>query len=444
MKKIAWSVALVAAVVGCKQRVDHQSSSEVLSETPLNSTPIDLTSYKAAGPLLQTEVNAIRLYSQEVKIPALGNKNWYTAINTALRDDDRSTISSQAANILNVVSGANKLRNGPCTARRFVDLPFSVASAIDEVGETYTDKAFASSTRLTAPPPAFAKRGEVMIIESQNCPMIESYSSIPSEREVLFPPGTDFEVTRDSNVVAIGGRNYTAYYLKETRTATKAKVIAVDVAGAKDDADATFDASKFVGRTYTGRDGRGKRRSVTFTTEGTASYTGAAGKLTSATWSLTGNQIELVTPSASLWYQVSTQDKICFQGESQNADVTSSCLVFDDGASAGNGDGAAPAAGGVAEPADASITFRDFFDQQFDEEGTNRLHLKFLTNKEMWYYTNGQAKWNTSTWAFYDSPARISAVIGKVTFWFHVVDRSKICKTGTSYPGNLQKCYVKK
>lgn len=448
MKKNVWLLLLLVSALGCKAR-SEKNDSQILEDTVLGTYPVDLTTYSTGGAFNTTEVAAIRLYTQEGKIPALGG-NFYTVVNKALRDNDQSVLRSQAANIMNIASGANKLRSGACTTRRFVDLPYSVSVKLSTAGERYVDKAFFSSTLLANPPAAFANRPEVIITESPQCPVIESYSLIPGEREVLFPPGTEFEVTRSSQVVRVGQRNYSAYYLKEAKSGQKVQALNVGLGNQKadeDNANEQYDASKFQSRTYTGRDKTGKKRSVTFTNSSSATYTGAAGTPTSASWSITGNKIELVTSNTNshLWYRISTEDKICFIGESQSGAATASCLVFDEDGDGEAGNVKLPDPVDVAQQgleAAVGVTFKDFFDTNFAGAG---LHLNFQKNKVARYYQDGQPVWSNATWLFYDNPARIQLTYpNNSVWWLHVVDANKICFAGTpNYTGKKGGCYTK-
>ena len=442
------TLLLLLAALGCKTR-SEKSGSQILEETVLGTYPVDLTTYKTAGVFNTTELAAIRLYTQEGAVPALGG-NFYTVVNKALRDNDQSVLRSQAANIMSIASGSNKLRTGPCTTRRFVDLPYSVSSKLATAGVRYVEKAFFSSTLLASPPGAFGARPDVIITESPSCPVIESYSLLPAEREVLFPPGTEFEVTQNSRSIRIGQRNYTAYYLKESKSGQKVQALNVGIGNQKaddDNANQQYDASKFQYRTYTGRDKAGKKRSVTFSTVSRAAYTGAAGTPTAATWSITGNKIELVTGNTNshLWYQIATEDKICFIGETQTGAATASCLVYDE-----DGDGETGNAGGDVlqgqqkQPtlaAAVGVTFKDFFGLTF---GDGALQLNFQKDKVLKYRNVGVNAWSAGTWQFHDTPARIQITYpGGVVWWMHVLDTNGICLAGSpDYTGISTGCYT--
>ncbi len=442
------------AVTSCKTPKSSSDSSGVLEVTDLGGGGVvDLTQFRNPGGLGSAEVQAIHLYTQDDTVPAIGGK-YYAVINKALRDGDSGTLQSLADIVKNVASATNKLRNGPCTTRRYVDLPYSVVQKMQHVGQRYVEKSFYSSTRNTAPPQGFGAKTDVIVATSSNCPMVEQYSVIPSEKEVLFPPGTEFSVTRESLVEIKGGTYFNTFFVEEIPPGQGVHAQPINVglgnfANHNDNTPAvnegpTIPYSKFVDRTYSGTGTDGKQRSVHFLANKAAKYVGASGVSQPATWAGDGYRITLNTGGGASVYKISDEEKICYLPAGQ-AKPTESCLIYDKDDD-GNGDPNANAGGNATPPpaidpvtpppvANGGVTFKDLIGSTYTQSDSGRA-IKFEANRGG-SFDRGNNQLVTIKWSFYDQPARVKIESGGKMFWYRVDSADKVCPAGdTVYNAN--------
>jgi hypothetical protein len=128
------------------------------------------------------ELVAIRLYTSSA----------YRKVNQALRTRDPATLPAMESIIKAASSGLNKLPASPCTAKRGTGLPDNVLKALEKDTQ-FIECAFLSTTYGDIPG-AF-KKDITFEIESDSCARIDWMSEFPNEKEVLFPPGSEFFVT---------------------------------------------------------------------------------------------------------------------------------------------------------------------------------------------------------------------------------------------------------
>jgi hypothetical protein len=170
------------------------SASHVQEQTTISGKKWDLTTYKNPGPQYVT---------QEEGEAAL----WYTdegsdVINPALRKGKASIIKRHDYIILNLASLVNKERSGrgkKCTFYRFIDGDPVLLDQMKTRGQVYVERGFFSATLDRHPDDegVFSNKEYVITGTSSRCADISGYSSHQGENEVLFPPGTEFVVTKD-------------------------------------------------------------------------------------------------------------------------------------------------------------------------------------------------------------------------------------------------------
>ena len=193
-KRLAWLLLFTMAAAGCKPR--RVPLAETKDTTAIDGEYVDLTAYKANGESLSTrEVDALKKYSSE---DATSNgEKYYVRLNKALRKFIKADVDQYEGIIKNVSSGINKLRNGSCNFYRYIDADQNLANQMMRTGQTYIERGFFSTTKNNRAPKGFENKLHVIVGTSAQCADISNYSRIPSEREVLFPPGSEFKVTKD-------------------------------------------------------------------------------------------------------------------------------------------------------------------------------------------------------------------------------------------------------
>ncbi|MBC7658495.1 MAG: hypothetical protein H7249_02175 [Chitinophagaceae bacterium] len=145
------------------------------------------------GSLTKEEAVALRLYTSSA----------YSAINTRLRSNRVSQIKDIVNIIKAAASGLNKIPSESCVARRGLDLPAAIVEKIIKV-KRFEELAFMSTTKENSVPAGF-KNNLTFVITSKNCHDISFLSEHANEKEVLFPPGSDFIVTK-SFIKKVGGK----------------------------------------------------------------------------------------------------------------------------------------------------------------------------------------------------------------------------------------------
>ncbi len=143
---------------------------------------------------------ALRGYTDDVINPATGLRD-YQAMNQALRGGDPAQLAQYDAYIRSATSALNQLPPNPGTVFRGANLPPDVLDNY-RVGETVTERAFTS----TSSDPAQSFPGTQFVINSTSGRNVAGASAIPSESEILFRPGTQFEVLRVDVDAATGVR----------------------------------------------------------------------------------------------------------------------------------------------------------------------------------------------------------------------------------------------
>lgn len=143
---------------------------------------------------------ALRGYTDDVVNPATGLRD-YQAMNQALRGGDPAQLAQYDAYIRSATSALNQLPPNPGTVFRGANLPPDVLANY-RVGETVTERAFTS----TSSDPAQSFPGTQFVINSTSGRNVAGASAIPSESEILFRPGTQFEVLRVDVDAATGVR----------------------------------------------------------------------------------------------------------------------------------------------------------------------------------------------------------------------------------------------
>lgn len=174
--------------VGCGASRDNNSSS-LQGKTLINGKSVDLTTYKNAGTYVTYEESeAIWDYTRED----------YIHINPALRK--ASDIKKYSRKILNIASAINKLRGKKCKFYRYINDTPGLSNQMSKRGQVFLERGFFSASHqeyMDADDGLFDSRDIKIIGTSSRCASIGGHSSYPGENEVLFPPGTEFEVTKN-------------------------------------------------------------------------------------------------------------------------------------------------------------------------------------------------------------------------------------------------------
>lgn len=160
--------------------VDY-SALEALVPTLLEGASSDVRDLHARGGLNSHEVVGIYFYTTAA----------YEWLNKPLRANDSAALAKWDATIKVASSGLNKLPGFSCSVKRGTGLPPEVLDQLVE-GASFREKAFMSTT-LGRIPKAFVKPVEFKI-NSDHCKAISWASQYPNEKEVLFPPGSEFGV----------------------------------------------------------------------------------------------------------------------------------------------------------------------------------------------------------------------------------------------------------
>lgn len=185
-------------LAACSQ--SHSSSSIASARTEIAGRSWDLTTYKNPGKeVTAAEANAAFAYT---------GVDAYE-INDALRKGNSSVINRYATTIKNLASLINKSRSGKCKFYRFIDGDPNLLKQMKQAGQIFVDQGFISTTLERYPDDDghFSSKEYVITGTSTRCADISRYSQYEGEHEVLFPPGTEFVVTKN-----MSGKNI---YLRE-------------------------------------------------------------------------------------------------------------------------------------------------------------------------------------------------------------------------------------
>ena len=148
------------------------------------------------------------VYYPELYAIYLYTRSTYSKVNSDLRklppspaDAKTGQIIEQDANKANasmpnvvqlIASGINKMPKHACSAQRGTTLPSDIAKNIEDE-RYYTERAFVSTSEGGD---SFGGQHKY-VVNSESCPKsISGISNYENEKEILFPPGSEFEVTR--------------------------------------------------------------------------------------------------------------------------------------------------------------------------------------------------------------------------------------------------------
>lgn len=191
MKRQSALGALIAAslLIACGQ---NKSSSSTTSnvQTEITGKKWNLTTFKNPGKAVTpAEAEAAFTYTSEEAY----------AINDALRKGKASAIKRYATTILNLASLVNKSRGGKCTFYRFIDGNPKLLEQMKNAGQIFVEKGFFSTTLDRYPDDEghFSNKKYIITGTSSRCADVSDYSRYQGENEVLFPPGTEFVVTKN-------------------------------------------------------------------------------------------------------------------------------------------------------------------------------------------------------------------------------------------------------
>lgn len=239
MKKKFLLSGMVFALLANSCRSRHSSDVKALTNLNQGEELLDLTNYKILDPkladrmgaaldketgyktselestlraLLNAKTEAVNfpreIYYPEFVAIHLYTRSTYSQVNRDLRALPQAPLTAKAGQIVEqdasktiakmpsvvqlIASGINKMPRHACTANRGTDLPSKVAKRIEDE-RYYTEKAFVS----TSDGDKGFNGTHKYVINSESCPKsISGISDFPNEKEVLFPPGSEFEVTR--------------------------------------------------------------------------------------------------------------------------------------------------------------------------------------------------------------------------------------------------------
>lgn len=141
-------------------------------------------------PKVQNLLTEKKLDMRELAAVNVYTSNFYTKINHPLRTKDPVALKKFEAIIKVAASGLNKIPAISCRAKRGTNLPLDVIETITP-SKKFVESAFMSTTVGTP----FSGSVE-FTVTSDNCKDVSWLSQYPNEREVLFPPGSEFVVTK--------------------------------------------------------------------------------------------------------------------------------------------------------------------------------------------------------------------------------------------------------
>ena len=184
----------IDSLTSCKARKNKGSNLE--ETTKINGEDIDLTRFTSGPNQLSTE--EIEAYGKFSSLKKSDNGVlWYKRINAALREENSAEIKKFAAEIRNIASFVNKNRDGICTFRRFLDVSDKMEAVVSKKGNAFVEVGFFSATENQMAPSGFENKKHVIVGVTSNCARVSKWLDAPELREVLFPPGSEFVVTKD-------------------------------------------------------------------------------------------------------------------------------------------------------------------------------------------------------------------------------------------------------
>ena len=185
--KLILVTMLCVGVVACSEQ---EPISSINDFTEIAGKKWDLTKYKnSADYVTEAEAEAAFFYT---------SSDGYV-INDALRKGKASIIKKHAAVIKDLASLINKSRNKKCKFYRFIHAHPKLLDQMKTRGQIYVERGFFSATLERYPDDEgqFSNREIIIIGTSPRCADISPYSRYESESEILFPPGTEFVVTKN-------------------------------------------------------------------------------------------------------------------------------------------------------------------------------------------------------------------------------------------------------
>ncbi len=142
----------------------------------------DLVNVKMIGRVKLDEAIALRLYSSSA----------YSALNNSLRAKDPSALPQYANTIKAASSGLAHIPEEPCTVTRGVQDLSDIAIQVLKNGQRYKEAGFTSTSY-----DGEDFGGKIRFtIKSDQCRKIDWLADVSSEKEVLFPPGSEFIVDK--------------------------------------------------------------------------------------------------------------------------------------------------------------------------------------------------------------------------------------------------------
>lgn len=194
-------------LAGCKSRT-NTSSGKALTNLHIKTKPVDLTRYEATDEELarvksefpndyeyaERDVKKIKLIgkvkTEEAVALRLYTGSTYSELNGALRAQDPSSLPQYANTIKAAASGLNHIPAETCIAKRGVSGLSDAAIDILKNKRRFKEAGFTSTSYGG---PGFSGKIE-FTIKSDHCRKIDWLSAVESEKEALFPPGSEFIV----------------------------------------------------------------------------------------------------------------------------------------------------------------------------------------------------------------------------------------------------------
>lgn len=310
----------VLAIGACKPLKESSALTEV---TPFgNGEILDLTTYDDADEGVFQEMRqemedqgfnyaGLKSSLQDIDLPGsirldeaialrLYTASAYSPINTALRTRSPSKLPKLSAIVKAAASGLNRLPAVSCTAKRGTGLPGDVVETLKQK-KRFKERAFMSSSYGAQ---GFSGNFQ-MVIKSNRCRKIDWLSQYPGEKEVLFPPGSEF-IVDDPQITGSGSQAKGTIYLTHTLEADNpSNEPVVEVSTGDEESGpgslapaGNYAPSDFIGKTYKYEGGNTK---MAFEGGKKGTFSGD-GNITQMDWVLSGNRITIVSSLSGKTY----------------------------------------------------------------------------------------------------------------------------------------------
>jgi hypothetical protein len=187
-----------------QQRYDQnfKVTQGTLKQTQIESTVKDAQG-KIPSNVTEPEAKAIANYTSDLHGPR-GERDFRVMNETLYKNDSKSlqARTEMKDDIKTTASGLNKMPAHQGTVYRSADMPKNVQDNY-KVGTTVSEPGFTSTSQnqKTAHNNKHFDGNTKYTIESRTGRDISSVSTHKGEQEVLFPPGTNFDVTKTKEVV---------------------------------------------------------------------------------------------------------------------------------------------------------------------------------------------------------------------------------------------------